>query len=253
MNTLVLVGRNPAKLERAVADVTAAGAGAVDSFVCELGSLRAVRGLADAVLGRYERLDVLVNNAGAVFAERTLTSEGIEATFAVNHLGPFLLTERLKPLLVAGAPARVVFTASTGHYRGTMDFGDLGFEHGYTIMKAYARSKLANVLTTRTLAAELEDQGVSVNALHPGSVATDIWDGAPWFARPGLHVAKRLFMISPTEGGKTITYLATSRQVDGVTGSYFENNQPKRPADLALDDAVAARLHEESLRLVGLS
>jgi retinol dehydrogenase-14 len=248
---MVLVGRNASKLDRAVADVTAAGAEAVESIVCDFGSLDAVRALAEEVLGRYDRLDVLVNNAGTVFADRTLTSEGIESTFAVNHLGPFLLTERLKPLLIASAPARVVFTASTGHYRGTMDFDDLGFADGYTIMKAYSRSKLANVLYARSLAAELKDDGVTVNALHPGAVATDIWEGAPWFARPALHVAKRLFMIAPTEGGKTITYLAMSPEIEGVTGRYFENNEPKRPSDLALDDELAERLRVESLRLVG--
>ncbi|MDX6326987.1 MAG: hypothetical protein QOK15_3341 [Nocardioidaceae bacterium] len=250
---LVLVGRNRTKLDRAVEDVRAAGAGAVDSFVCDMASLTAVRRLADEVLAHVDRLDVLVNNAGTVYADRTLTEDGIEATFAVNHLGPFLLTERLKDLLVASAPARVVFTSSTGHYRGTMDFDDLGFEHGYAVMKAYSRSKLANVLYARSLAAELADRGVTVNALHPGAVATDIWDGAPWFARPALHLAKRLFMISPAEGGKTITYLATSGDVEGVTGTYFENNEPKRPSELALDDDVAERLRQESLRLVGLA
>jgi NAD(P)-dependent dehydrogenase (short-subunit alcohol dehydrogenase family) len=250
---LVLVGRNRTKLDRAVEDVRAAGAGAVDSFVCDMASLKAVRRLADDVLAHVDRLDVLVNNAGTVYADRTLTEDGIEATFAVNHLGPFLLTERLKDLLVASAPARVVFTSSTGHYRGTMEFDDLGFEHGYAVMKAYSRSKLANVLYARSLAAELADRGVTVNALHPGAVATDIWDGAPWFARPALHLAKRLFMISPAEGGKTITYLATSGDVEGVTGTYFENNEPKRPSELALDDDVAERLRQESLRLVGLA
>jgi NAD(P)-dependent dehydrogenase (short-subunit alcohol dehydrogenase family) len=249
---LVLVGRSPQKLERAVADVSAAGAGAAESLVCDFQSLDSVRALADEVLARYERLDVLVNNVGTVFAARTLTPEGVEATFAINHLGPFLLTERLKGLLTRSAPTRVVFTASTAHYRGTMDFDDLSFAHGYTTMRAYSRSKLANVLYARSLAAELEDAGVTVNALHPGAVATDIWDGAPWFARPALHVAKRLFMISPTEGGKTITYLATSPDVEGMTGLYFENNRPKRPSSPALDDALAARLRETSMRLVGL-
>ena len=248
---LVLVGRTPDKLDRAAADVTAAGAAGVDTLVCDFGSLDAVRALEDEVVATYDVLHVLINNAGTVHADRTLTPEGIEATFAVNHLGPFLLTERLKDLLVASAPARVVFTSSVGHYRGTMDFDDLGFERGYTIMRAYSRSKLANVLYTRSLAAELADKGVIVNCLHPGTVATDIWDGAPWFARPALHLAKRLFMISPAEGGRTITYLATSPEVE-VTGEYFENNKVKRPSELALDDEVAERLRAESARLVGL-
>jgi NAD(P)-dependent dehydrogenase (short-subunit alcohol dehydrogenase family) len=152
---------------------------------------------------------VLVNNAGTVYAKRTLTADGIEATFAVNHLGGFLLTELLKERLVESAPARTVFTSSIGHYSGTLDLDDLGFERGYQIMRAYSRSKLANILYARYLARELEGTGVTANAVHPGSVATHIWNRAPWFARPVLQVAKRLVMISPEEGARRITYLAT--------------------------------------------
>ena len=128
------------------------------------------------------------------------------------------------------APARIVITSSVGHYNGALDLDDLGHEHGYSIMRAYSRSKLANVLYARSLAAELAPFGVTVNAVHPGSVATDIWSGAPWYARPFLAVAKRR-MLSPEEGGRALTYLAVSPDVEGVTGEYFDRFEPRPPSD----------------------
>jgi retinol dehydrogenase-14 len=253
-NRIIMVGRNPAKLDAAVRDVKAgSGSDHVDSLLGDFASQASIRGLAATVLSTYDRVDVLVNNAGTVFAHRTVTEDGIEATFAVNHLGPFLLTALLRDLIVQSAPARIVNVSSVGHYRGTLDFDDLGYERGYQIMRAYERSKLGNVLFTRELAKQLEGTGVTVNALHPGAVATGIWDGAPWFARPVLAVAKRLFMISPAEGAKRIVYLATSPQVDGVSGLYFDNDKPKEPSALAKDDATAERLWTESARLVHLT
>ena len=161
------------------------------------------------------------------------------------------LTELLKERLACSAPARIVITSSVAHYNGTLDLDDTAHQHGYSIMRAYARSKLANVLYARSLAAELAPVGVTVNAVHPGSVATDIWSGAPWYARPFLAVAKRR-MLTPEEGGRALTYLAVSPDVEGVTGEYFDRFEPRPPSALAQDDRLGLRLREQSARLVGL-
>ena len=251
---LVLVGRDPARTGAALAEVKArSGSSNVESLLCDFSSQASVRQLAADYRARHQRLDILINNAGGVSTRRLLTVDGIEQTFAVNHLGYFLLTNLLLDLVIKSAPARIINVASTGHYRGTLDFDDLGFERGYQILKAYTRSKLANVLFTRRLARQLEGRGVTVNAVHPGGVATNIWSGAPGWSQPILAVAKRLFMITPAQGAQTITFLATSPAVADMTGLYFEKNQQKTPSKLAQDDALAERLWIESARLVKLT
>jgi retinol dehydrogenase 14 len=229
------------------------GSTEVSSLLCDFSSQASIRSLAEAVYARHDRLDVLINNAGGVNKTRRLTVDGIEATFAVNHLGYFLLTNLLTDLLVGSAPARVVTVASAGHRSGTLDFDDLGYERGYSIMRAYTRSKLANVLFAAELARRLQGTGVTSNSLHPGAVATNIWSGAPTWAKPLIQILVRPFMLSPEQGGATIVQLAASSELEGVTGKYFEKGKAVTPAPLARDEALAKRLWDVSARLVGLA
>ena len=251
---MVLVGRNPEKTPGAVEDVkTRSAASDVTHLLCDFSSQEAIRRLAADYRNRHDRLDVLVNNAGTVYRTRTLTPDGIEATFAVNHLGYFLLTNLLLDLIEKSAPSRIVTVASIGHRGGTLDFDNLGFERGgYRIMRAYARSKLANVLFAAELSRRLAGTGVTSNSLHPGGVNTNIWSGAPAYMKPFITLLLKPFLISAKEGGDTIVQLAADPALDGVTGKYFEKKRPVAPAPLAEDKALARRLWEVSARLVKL-
>jgi NAD(P)-dependent dehydrogenase (short-subunit alcohol dehydrogenase family) len=249
---VVMVGRDRRRLEAALADVKArAPTERARSLVCDFASQRDVRALAQEVTRTLPRLDVLVNNAGSVSAGRQVTADGLEQTFAVNHLGYVLLTHLLLDLLKRSAPSRIVNVASVAHRRGDLDFEDLQMEKGYTTMRAYSRSKLCNVLFTRELARRLDGTGVTANCLHPGAVATRIWSHAPLAVRPILAVAK-LFMISPEQGADPIVHLAASPALEGKTGGYYEKGQLTRPSRLASDDAVARRLWDVSAALAGI-
>ena len=250
---ILVVGRDPRRTAAALGRLRAESPHCrTDSLLCDFTDQTAVRRLAEDLLRTCPRIDVLVNNAGTVFARRTMTADGIEATFAVNHLAGFLLTELLLERIRESAPARILFTSSEGHYSGTLDLEDLGFERGYSIMRAYSRSKLANVLTARHLARRLEGSGVTVTSLHPGAIATNIWSRAPWFAKPVLAIVKR-GMESPEVGGSRLAYLAASPEVDGATGGYYDHNRVRDPSPLARDDLLADLLHERSAQLVGLA
>jgi NAD(P)-dependent dehydrogenase (short-subunit alcohol dehydrogenase family) len=251
--SLMLIGRDAARTEAAVAMVRAAApAVTVSSALCDFSSQRAIRALAEELLARLPRIDVLVNNAGSVNDTRRVSEDGIEMTFAVNHLGYYLLTRLLLDRILTSAPARIVSVASGSHYRGTMDFADLGFERGYTILKAYERSKLGNVLFTRELARRLEGKGVTVNCVHPGSVDTNIWSRGPAWAAPILRYVVRPFLLGIEQGADTIVQLVTDPTLDGVNGTYFSKKRPTKPSAIARDGAVAARLWDESAKLVGL-
>jgi NAD(P)-dependent dehydrogenase (short-subunit alcohol dehydrogenase family) len=250
---VVIVGRDAARTEAARAEIVGrSGSQQVSQLTCDFSSQAAIRALAGAFRSRHARLDVLVNNAGGVNKARRLTLDGIEMTFAVNHLGYFLLTNLLLELLVRSAPARVVSVASVGHRRASLDFDDLGFERGYSIMRAYGRSKLANVLFAAELARRLAGTGVTSNSLHPGAVATNIWSGAPLWAKPIIHLFFRPSFISPEKGAHAIVQLAASPELEGVTGQYFEDGKPSVPGPLARDPALARRLWDVSARLVQL-
>ena len=247
---IVMVARNRQRAETAV--VAARERSQSDKFslmLCDVSSTNDVRRLAAEILATIPRLDVLVNNAGSVNDARRITGEGLEQTFAANYLGQFLLTHLLLPLLKSSAPSRIVNVSSMAHRQGTLDFDNLQFEKGgYSTMKAYSRSKLAQMLFTHELARRLAGTGVTVNSLHPGAVATRIWSHAPWFTRPVLAVAQ-LFMLTPEQGAERIVYLATSPEVEGQTGGYYDKNRRVEPSALARDGAIAARLWEESVKL----
>lgn len=251
---VVVAGRDAGRTAAAVATVRSrAGVQEVPHLLCDFSSQESIRKFAGEVLARFDRLDVLVNNAGGVHKRREVTVDGIEATFATNHLGYFLLTNLLLDRIVASAPARIVSVASIGHRRGTLDFDDLGFERGgYAIMRAYTRSKLANVLFAAELARRLQGTGVTSNSLHPGSVATNIWSGAPLWAKPLIQILYRPFFLSAEKGGSFIVQLAADPALEGVTGKYFETGTMIDPAPLGRDEALAKRLWAVSAEMVGL-
>lgn len=251
---VALVSRSPAKGEAAVREVRAAVPGAqVDLVVGDLGSLAQIRQLAADLLERYPAIHVLVNNAGLWMTERQETPDGLETTFAVNHLGPFLLTNLLLPRLQQSAPARIVNVASEAHRQGKLAFDDLQATRGFGKIKAYCDSKLANVLFTRELARRLQGTGVTANSLHPGVVNTNLGNNSSGLIRWVFDIAGPLFFITPEKGARTSLHVATSPDLDGVSGRYFKSSKINGEAKAAKDDEAARRLWAASEQLCGLA
>ena len=252
---VVITSRNEER-GRAARDEIAerSGSSGVEVMRLDLASFRSIRSFAAGVLDHFDRLDVLVDNAGLILLRRRETEDGFEETFGVNHLGHFLLTDLLLEKLRASAPARVVVVSSNAH-RGAkrgLDFDDLQSERRYRWMEAYSKSKLANISFTRELARRLDSTGITVNALHPGFVRSDFGRGGDlggvygW----GIKYLASPFAISPERGARTTIYLASSPDVDGVTGGYFYKCRPAVPSAAAQDDAAARRLWDASEQLV---
>ncbi len=248
---VVMVCRNRERGRQALVEVChASGSSAVDLILADLSVQKEVRDLGVRIAGEYPQVDVLVNNAGLYQRKRQETPDGLETTFAVNHLAYFILTLDLIETLKASAPARIVNVASSAHKGNKLDFDDLQGARKYSGWKAYGRSKLANVLFTYELARRLDGTGVTANVLHPGVVASR-------FGRSGNGLLSLIwsmggrFMKTSEEGARTSVYLASSPDVDGVSGGYFANEKPVRSSRESMDKEAAARLWDESLRLAG--
>jgi NAD(P)-dependent dehydrogenase (short-subunit alcohol dehydrogenase family) len=250
---VVIVGRDAAKTTRVVEEIRAAsGNQQVESLLADLSSQQDIRRLAREFNSRYSSLQVLLNNAGAIIFQRRLSVDGIEMTFALNHLAYFLLTNLLLDTLRASAPARIINVASNAHKAGSIDFDNLQGEGRSARMKIYNNSKLANILFTAELAYRLEGTGVTANALHPGLVATGIANSNGKVVAALYGRFMPLIARSPEKGAETPIYLATSPEVEGVTGKYFFDCKVKAPAAHALDMAVARKLWDVSAEMVHL-
>jgi retinol dehydrogenase 12 len=248
---VVLVGRDRVRGEAAAAQVAAAGGPAPRLEVADLASMGQVRSLAER-LAALGRIDVLVNNAGLLAGERRVTADGLDEVFAVNHLAPFLLTNLLLGQLAAAGSGRVITVTSDAHAAARLDLDDLQLEHGWQSWRAYANSKLANILFTRELARRLEGGAVTANCAHPGLVRTRFGREARLPMRAAVTLA-RPFMRPARRGARTIFYLATSPQVAGATGGYYVKSQQREPSPAARDAAAALRLWQLSEELTGLT
>ena len=250
---IVQIARNRDRGEAAMKRLRDIAPNAAHSiYYADLSRISEMKRVAVEIAAAEPRIDVLINNAGAMFGSRQLTEDGLERTFALNHVSYFILTNGLRERLVASAPSRVVNTASDAHERAKLDFDDLQSAKGYGGFKIYGRSKLCNILFTRELARRLAGTGVTTNCLHPGFVATRFGDQSGGWFSVVVRVAKH-FALSPKQGAETLVYLASSPDVAGVTGQYFHKCAIATPSREAQDDVNAKRLWVETAKLTGMA
>jgi NAD(P)-dependent dehydrogenase (short-subunit alcohol dehydrogenase family) len=249
---VVFVARDEGRAKATMRKLEAKAPGANHRVhLADLSSMAEARRIGAAIAASEPRIDALINNAGAMFGARRVTPEGLELTFALNHMAYFVLTQALREKLVASAPARIVSTASDAHQGASLDFDDLQSAKGYRGFNVYGRSKLANILFTRELARRLAGTGVTANCLHPGVVATRFGDASGGWAGRVIPLL-RPFFLAPEKGADTIVYLASSPEVDKTTGQYFVKRRTMEPSRAARDAEAANRLWEASESLAGV-
>jgi NAD(P)-dependent dehydrogenase (short-subunit alcohol dehydrogenase family) len=250
---IVFTARDKTRGEATLAQLRQQGAN-LDHRVhyADLSSVKEMKRVAQEIAATEPRIDVLMNNAGAMFDKRYETEDRLERTFALNHMSYFVVTHFLRDRLLSTPGARIVNTSSDAHRRASVDFNDLQLTHGYSGFNAYCRSKLYNILFTRELSRQLNGTGVIANCLHPGFVATRFGDEGKGFGALAFRLAKRL-ALSPEEGAKTMIFLASSPEAAAVNGEYFHKCAPKAPTLAAQDDQAAGRLWAESSRIAGFS
>ena len=249
---IVLIARDKSRGEATLARLRERAPGLAHTVrYADLARIPEMKRVAAQIAESEPRIDVLINNAGAMFGSRQLTGDGLEYTFALNHMAYFVVTKGLRERLQASAPARVINTSSGAHRGARLDFDDLQLVKDFSAMKAYSRSKLCNILLTRELARRLHGTGVTANCLHPGFVATRFGDQSGGLISRFIGLAK-LFAISPGKGAETLVYLASSPEVAETTGAYFYKCRPITPSQAALDDRAAILLWERSAGLAGL-
>lgn len=244
--TVVILSRSKERGEQAVKDVIAlSGNSNIDLLVADLASQKSVRNAVQEFKSKYNSLHVLINNAAVFLPNRTETEEGIESTFAINYLSHFLLTDLLIDVLKTSAPSRIINVASK-HSGITINFDDLMLTKKYSVIKAVGPTKLALVLFTKELAKRLDGSGVTVNSLHPGIVKSNLLNNMPWF----LRKVSNLFSVSPEKGAETVVYLATSKEVEEVSGGFFVNCKRVKTTAIADDEYLALRLWNKSMELI---